>query len=123
MSAHTPSQTIGPFFAPALVMRPSNRLQPVLDDRVRFGAAASRPIQIVGCVRDGDGEPITDALIETLQTNGDGAVEAGMGMARTGTEDGEYRIHTVKPGPRGLGITRPKRKTTSRSYSRGNLSQ
>ena len=100
MSGHTPSQTIGPFFAPALVMRPSNRLQPVLDDRVQFGAATSQPIQIVGCVRDGDGEPITDALIETFQVNSIGAVEAGLGMARTGTENGEYRVHTVKPGPR-----------------------
>jgi protocatechuate 3,4-dioxygenase alpha subunit len=63
-------------------------------------------------VLDGAGEPVSDAVVETWQADPDGrfdhpddprgarpAVAGFRGFARAATNaDGEYAIHTVKPG-------------------------
>ncbi|HYH21287.1 MAG TPA: protocatechuate 3,4-dioxygenase subunit alpha [Azospirillum sp.] len=99
----TPSQTVGPFFHEAL-----NR--PAWSD-LRAGGAQGAVIRVEGRVLDGDGAPVTDALIEIWQADAagryahpedtrDGTADpnfSGFGRAATdGT--GMYRFTTVRPG-------------------------
>ena len=60
-----------------------------------------------GRVLDGNGEPVTDALVETWQADADGRFDhpddprgrvAGRGFGRSETVGGEYAVRTVKPG-------------------------
>lgn len=82
----TPSQTIGPFFGFALPYEGG----PVI---VEGGS-----LRVHGTVFDGEGEPVPDALIEVLQADPDGGLDAGLfGRCRTGPEAG-YAFTTVKPG-------------------------
>lgn len=112
----TPSQTVGPFFhyalpwhgcadllaASGLGARPD--LFPpehdVLHRTTARDEARGEPIEIAGTVRDGEGAPVPDALIETWQADADGRYAAGFaGLARAATErDGTYLIRTVRPG-------------------------
>jgi protocatechuate 3,4-dioxygenase alpha subunit len=126
----TPWQTVGPFFhyglpwkgAADLVAGAGDvgaRLDLIPEDHYLLGPdeparppARGLPIEIVGCVCDGDGQPVPDAMVEIWQANPQGryASEAdarkelaldpnfvGFGRASTGA-DGEFRFRTVKPG-------------------------
>jgi protocatechuate 3,4-dioxygenase, alpha subunit len=88
----TPSQTIGPFFAPAL--------GPGRTDLTEGGEGGER-IVIAGRVLDGDGQPVPDAMLEIWQADAQGRYGgegfSGFGRALTGA-DGEYRFTTIKPG-------------------------
>jgi protocatechuate 3,4-dioxygenase, alpha subunit len=100
----TASQTVGPFFAVGLD-------RPELADLTRNGAAKGEKIEIAGRVRDGDGAPISDAMIEIWQANAAGKYDhpedrqekprdpnfLGFGRVFTDTE-GRYRFATVRPG-------------------------
>ncbi|MHB8384613.1 MAG: protocatechuate 3,4-dioxygenase subunit alpha [Candidatus Binataceae bacterium] len=99
----TPSQTVGPFFGPALIRAGAERL-------AEHGARGER-IVIEGRVLDGDGAPIPDAMIEIWQANGEGRydhredtqeklLDPGFhGFGRAGANlNGEYQFHTIKPG-------------------------
>ena len=101
----TPSQTIGPFFAPALLGR--GREVPATQ-----GARGTR-IRVEGRVIDGAGDPVSDAMLEVWQANADGRydhpadgredarLDAELhGFARLGTDAaGGFRVETAKPGP------------------------
>ena len=98
----TPSQTVGPFFNiglpgvdPELVSRRRRRRHPP-----------------TGCVYDGEGEVVPDALLEIWQANRSGRYDhpddgrddppleegfRGFGRVETG-EDGRFEFVTVKPG-------------------------
>jgi protocatechuate 3,4-dioxygenase beta subunit len=98
----TPSQTIGPFFAPALI-RPG-------DDELAPHAQGTR-IVVSGRVTDETGKPVRKALIEVWQANKWGKYEhpdditdapldpgfKGWGRMLT-TNDGRYRFRSIKPG-------------------------
>ncbi|MEY9213281.1 protocatechuate 3,4-dioxygenase subunit alpha [Thermobifida halotolerans] len=99
----TPSQTVGPYLRIGLEWPDGP-----------FAAAEGTPggFWIRGTVRDGAGEPVTDALVETWQAAPDGRFDhpddprgavsrpGFRGLGRCPTDaSGEYRIHTVKPGP------------------------
>ena len=110
----TPSQTIGPFFHRALIHEGWN-------DLVARGAAGER-IVIEGRVLDGDGAPVSDAMIEVWQANAAGRYDHpedlerdeprengcpprpldpnfhGFGRIATGP-DGRFRLRTIRPGP------------------------
>jgi protocatechuate 3,4-dioxygenase alpha subunit len=102
----TPSQTVGPFLHIALPW-------PDGPDVVPEGTPGA--IRLVGCVLDGAGEPVTDALVETWQADPDGrfvhpddprggtaapGVEGFRGFGRCPTDDqGRYAIRTLVPGP------------------------
>ena len=101
----TPSQTVGPFFHDALL--DENRSELVLPDY-------PEAIRIEGTVYDGEGEPVSDAMVEIWQANQAGryndpyddreelplAPETFSGFGRTGTDaDGRFSFVTVKPGP------------------------
>jgi protocatechuate 3,4-dioxygenase alpha subunit len=100
----TPSQTVGPFFAPALL----RDQQHVLTTE----STAGERIRIEGRVFDGAGDVVPDALIEIWQANSHGRFnhprdqrdlpldpEFG-GFGRSGTDvAGVYWFETIKPGP------------------------
>jgi protocatechuate 3,4-dioxygenase, alpha subunit len=106
----TPSQTVGPFFAYGLV--PAQYGYPFSQP---FGAqlaqahAAGLRIRVEGQVLDGDGVPITDALVEITQLDGQGRFPqsrqesqalgfTGFGRCGTGTlGEGRFAFDTVKP--------------------------
>src|SRR5690606_41668546 len=69
----TPSQTIGPFFAYGLCPElyrfdMASLFTPVLAERHAEGT----PVTIEGCVYDGSGKAVDDALIEMLQADAQG---------------------------------------------------
>ena len=99
----TPSQTVGPFFKPALI-RPGQ--ESLVTPKTR-----GERITIEGRVLDGDAAPVSDAMIELWQANADGRYDHpddpqeklldpdfhGFGRAAT-DERGCFRFHTIKPG-------------------------
>lgn len=99
----TPSQTVGPFFKPALIRTGQESL-------VTPKSRGER-ITIEGRVLDGDAAGVSDAMIELWQANADGRYEHpddsqeklldpefhGFGRAAT-DERGCFRFYTIKPG-------------------------
>lgn len=97
MGGRTPSQTIGPYYRYGLRWTDG--------DKVTF-AEAGRKIVITGCVFDGAGAIVDDALIETWQRGpanafpapaSGGANAHGFGRADT-LNGGTFRIETLMPG-------------------------
>ncbi len=101
----TGSQTVGPFFAPAL-LRPGALRQVLVEPATR-----GTRIRIEGRVTDGDGAPVPDAMVEIWQAiaagryahpadTGPAALDPSFtGFGRCGTSpDGSYWFETVKPG-------------------------
>jgi protocatechuate 3,4-dioxygenase alpha subunit len=77
----TASQTVGPFFHIGLTAKQNGRMV----DRLPPG----EPISLVITVLDGDGKPVTDALIELCQAGAFGRMPTG--------EDGSCEFQTVRP--------------------------
>jgi protocatechuate 3,4-dioxygenase alpha subunit len=101
----TSSQTVGPFFAPALLREDAIR------NVLTQPETAGERIRIEGYVLDGDREPVPDAMVEIWQANAQGrynhSADQGaaqldrvfLGFGRSGTaEDGSYWFETIKPG-------------------------
>ena len=100
----TPSQTVGPFFAHALLGEDRSELVP---------PDHPSAVRIHGTVYDGAGEVVPDAMIEVWQANGSGRYahpedyredlpldEDFDGFGRFGSDpDGTFSFVTVKPGP------------------------
>jgi protocatechuate 3,4-dioxygenase alpha subunit len=103
MPRQTPSQTVGPFFAPALTRESMN-------DLVRSDTRGAA-IMIEGRILDGDGAPVDDAMVEIWQANAEGRYDHpqdaqeklldpnfhGFGRAAT-DQNGQFRFHTIMPG-------------------------
>ena len=102
----TGSQTVGPFFSPALLREGARR------NVLTRPKTAGERIRIEGRVLDGDGVPVPDAMVEIWQANAHGRYNhpadqgpaeldsSFLGFGRSGTaEDGRYWFETVKPGP------------------------
>jgi protocatechuate 3,4-dioxygenase, alpha subunit len=97
----TPSQTAGPFLAIGL---------PWPDGPYVVPEGTPGAIAIAGTVRDGAGDPVTDAMLETWQAGPDGsfghpddprgARPSGFrGLGRCLTDGaGQYRLITLRPG-------------------------
>ena len=101
----TSSQTVGPFFAPALLRRDAVRQVLVQPDTI------GERIRIEGHVLDGDRLSVPDALVEIWQANAHGRYNhpadqgpalldhSFLGFGRSGTEnEGAYWFETIKPG-------------------------
>lgn len=100
----TPSQTAGPFYSLGLTRLPMNV--------VATEATQGERIRVEGQVFDGDGNVVTDALIETWQANAYGRYNhledkqekpldvsfTGWGRCGTG-KNGQFFFETIKPGP------------------------
>ncbi len=112
----TPSQTVGPSFAYGLTAAQYgyDYDQP-FDTVVALDGASGERIRLEGRVIDGDGNAISDALVEISQPDGSGrypgSVEdaramgfRGFGRCGTGTDAvNRFVFHTVKPGPETAG--------------------
>src|ERR1700744_678852 len=114
----TPWQTVGPFFHYGLPWKGGADLTGMSELGARAdlfapehyllrspsprGPVDGVAIEIFGTVRDGDGKPVPDALVEIWQANaqgqycrpGDGQNFIGFGRAATGN-DGDYRFRTI----------------------------
>ena len=89
-SEPTPSQTVGPFFSFGLLDLERSQVVPPDD---------SDAVRIEGRVLDGDGRPVSDAMVEIWQADDDGRYVEGFGWARSGCDgDGRYSFVTRKPG-------------------------
>jgi protocatechuate 3,4-dioxygenase alpha subunit len=110
----TSSQTVGPFFHPALLREDCRRNVLVHPE------TTGERIRIEGTVYDGEGAPVPDALVEIWQANSHGRYHhpsdqrelpldsAFNGFGRAGTDDaGRYWFETVKPGPVPFPADRP----------------
>jgi len=100
----SPPQTVGPFFH--FIIEPSQAT--LVGEQTR-----GERIRIEGSVRDGDGAPIPDAMVEIWQANASGRYAHSMdqrtdatldphfaGFGRSGTDDGgAYWFETIRPGP------------------------
>jgi protocatechuate 3,4-dioxygenase alpha subunit len=97
MTAATASQTAGPYWHMidypewADLLRPGSGNEGVRGEKV----------VLTGRITDGDGAPLTDALVEIWQAGPDGRYEDGFhGFGRCATDtDGGFRFTTLKPGP------------------------
>ena len=109
MPGITPSQTVGPFFAPALTPgKDYPWTQPLTNDLITPDASGQR-IRIEGRVFDCDGAAVNDAMIEIWQADAAGRyAHPGdqrrpnakfQGFGRCGTDsNGAYSFSTIKPG-------------------------
>jgi protocatechuate 3,4-dioxygenase, alpha subunit len=101
----TSSQTVGPFFHPALLREDCRRHVLVQPE------TAGERIRIEGVVYDGEGAVVPDALVEIWQANSQGRYNHPLdqrdmpldadftGFGRAGTDEaGRYWFETVKPG-------------------------
>lgn len=99
----TPSQTVGPFYSLGLTQKTTNLL---VSDTTQ-----GEKICIEGCVFDGDGKPVPDAMVEIWQANAYGRYNhpddkqekpldpSFLGWGRSGTDKtGVFSFETVKPG-------------------------
>lgn len=107
----TPSQTVGPYFAYGLTAAQYGYdFDQPFDAVLAPGHATGERIRLEGRVIDGDGNAISDALVEISQPDGAGryprsvedAREIGFrafGRCGTGTDaNHRFVFHTVKPG-------------------------
>lgn len=100
----TPSQTVGPFLHIALAWE---------DGPLAVPEGTPGSFWVTGTLRDGNGAPVTDGLVETWQADPDGrfdhpddprgavtpSVPGFRGFARSCTDgEGRFRLFTVKPG-------------------------
>lgn len=109
----TPSHTVGPFFAYGLTARQYGYdFTSLTNGKLTDYQLANQPVHIVGCVIDGAGNAISDAMIELWQADEAGQYRAepidypnnanaftGFGRLGTGTTaDSRFAFLTVKPG-------------------------
>jgi protocatechuate 3,4-dioxygenase, alpha subunit len=111
MSAITPSQTVGPYFAYGLTPTGRYAWKDTFGNNLVTPDASGARIRIEGRVFDGDGQPVTDAMLEIWQADAHGRYASPVderapsnvsftGFGRVGTDrDGGYRFDTIKPGP------------------------
>ncbi len=106
MMKQSASQTVGPFFRIGLIY--GERQNDLVDEQT-----AGECITLTGVVFNGDGEPITDAMLEIWQPDANGIFNhpldplhegadphfRGFGRAET-RNAGKYEFKTVKPGGR-----------------------
>jgi protocatechuate 3,4-dioxygenase, alpha subunit len=118
MSEITPSQTVGPFFAYGLTPKGRSQWDPnghyswkeTVGDNLVTPDASGEKIRIEGQVTDGDGLPISDAMIEIWQADAQGRYASPRdnralpnarfkGFGRSATDkNGVYSFDTIKPG-------------------------
>lgn len=105
----TPSQTVGPYFAYGLTAEQYGYAHTsIAGPQMADEATPGQRIRIEGRVLDGNGEPVTDAMIEIWQADSQGqyatrpganARFSGFGRCGTGTDkDAKFWFDTIKPG-------------------------
>jgi protocatechuate 3,4-dioxygenase alpha subunit len=93
VAAETPSQTVGPYFSLGLFVRDADAV---------VSPETAGAIRLSGCVRDGEGEPVFDAMVEVWQADEEGRYRPDFGWARSACDaEGTYSLVVAKPGPVG----------------------
>jgi protocatechuate 3,4-dioxygenase alpha subunit len=110
MSGITPSQTVGPYFAYGLAPNGKYDWKDTFSNNLVTPDASGERIRLEGRVLDGDGQPISDAMLEIWQADAQGRYASPVdgrapanasftGFGRVGTDkDGGYAFETIKPG-------------------------
>jgi protocatechuate 3,4-dioxygenase alpha subunit len=107
-SSQTPSQTVGPYFAYCLTptqygYKFAGIARPLIADDLTPGER----IRVIGQVLDGQGVPVSDAMLEVWQADAQGRYPdpskkdgfRGFGRVGTGTDPANrFWIDTIKPG-------------------------
>lgn len=112
----SPSQTAGPYVHIGLTPVFSGIEGVYREDpgsRMVDAHTLGQRISLSGCVYDGNGDPVTDALIEIWQADASGLFPSaredrgradptfgGWGRCPADLETGEFRFDTIKPGSR-----------------------
>ena len=106
----TPSQTVGPYFAYGLSPEQYGyaALTSIAGSQIADQTVPGERIRIEGRVFDGEGLPVSDALIEIWQADADGLYIqpagvnsrfTGFGRCGTGTDpEALFRFDTIRPG-------------------------
>ena len=106
----TPSQTVGPFFKYGLTPDGKYAWNDAFTNNLVTKDTSGDRIRIEGCVFDGDGVPVPDAMLEIWQADAQGrfsdpqdkralANSTFKGFGRCGTDaNGFYCFDTIKPG-------------------------
>ncbi len=96
MNVATASQTAGPYWHLIDFPAWADLLRP---DGPNAGIEGER-ILLTGRITDGDGAPVTDAMVEIWQAGPDGSYDGGFhGFGRCATDaQGAFRFVTLKPG-------------------------
>lgn len=109
----TPSQTVGPFFAYSLTAKQySYDYNSIVDGSLINDTIAGECIYITGSIFDGNGNTISDAMIELFQADAEGNYVTqypnipitqipfkGFGRLGTGTNEAhQFNFKTIKPG-------------------------
>ena len=103
----SPSQTAGPYVHIGLMPNFCGIEGVFSEDpgsRLMDADTRGERISIRGCIYDGDGEPLRDAVVEIWQADADGiyaspdAGFSGWGRAACDLESGEFVFETIKPG-------------------------
>lgn len=92
----TPSQTIGPFFAYGLTPEQYGYdFKSLVGNDMVLDLEDEEPIEIRGTIYDGEGNPISDAMIELWQDDGEHKLYGRFG---TGTDaQNRFFFKTIKP--------------------------
>lgn len=107
-SEQTPSQTVGPYFAYCLTpVQYGYNFTSIAGPQVVDDKIQGERIRVTGQVLDGEGAPVSDAMIEIWQADAAGHYpdesrqDGFMGFGRVGTgtaPDNRYWFDTIKPG-------------------------
>jgi protocatechuate 3,4-dioxygenase alpha subunit len=106
----TPSQTVGPFFKYGLTPNGAYEWNDAFTNNLVTSDASGDRIRVEGRVFDGDGQPVTDAMLEIWQADAQGRFSDPQdqralpnstfkGFGRCGTDpNGVFVFDTIKPG-------------------------
>jgi protocatechuate 3,4-dioxygenase, alpha subunit len=107
-SAQTPSQTVGPYFAFSLTPgQYGYNFTSLAGPQLAVAEIQGEHIRVTGQVFDGDGVPVSDAMIEIWQADATGRYPdasrqdgfVGFGRTGTGTDPhNRFWFDTIKPG-------------------------
>lgn len=88
MARETPSQTAGPYVHIGLMPNAAG-IAGIYGQDIGSAMVSDPDAVLTGCIYDGDGAPVTDAVVEVWQAD----IRA-FGRAATDAETGEFRIKT-----------------------------
>jgi protocatechuate 3,4-dioxygenase alpha subunit len=106
----TPSQTVGPFFKYGLTPNGQYDWNDAFTNSLVTPETSGERIRVQGRVLDGDGAPVTDAMLEIWQADAQGWFSDPQdkralpnstfkGFGRCGTDaNGDYAFDTIRPG-------------------------
>jgi protocatechuate 3,4-dioxygenase, alpha subunit len=106
----TPSQTVGPFFKYGLTPNGAYEWNDAFTNNLVTSDASGDRIRVEGRVFDGDGQPVSDAMLEIWQADAQGRFSDPQdqralpnstfkGFGRCGTDpNGVFVFDTIKPG-------------------------